>query len=332
MTPSWIPLFSAIFLITAITPPHSPIGHTPLEHRRFLRSPIYERSMDIYRALWKEKVFDILVTRFTNLAEQLEKEGIPHVLLMPSSETILEHFHALLADIKESLLQNSLVACCIVKVPAENQSQETYDRLRKALDAFSMKHSQNILIRKNGPCFEVTTSSMEVKSLTQNYTQCLLSSELHKALPFPPELGWGIGFDIVAAYKNAKRALAECSRDKHHYTYLVTESQEMVGPLNSNRSISYGLQPDAHVFSLAKSLGIAAVNLEKLMSLQKTRNMYEFTSGDLVYFLEITPRSAARILLKLADGGLARPVRTVNLNGAGRPSTVYEIDFGPFLS
>ena len=60
--------------------------------------------------------------------------------------------------------------------------------------------------------------------------------------------------------------------------------------------------------------------------------MYEFTSGDLVYFLEITPRSAARILLKLADGGLARPVRTVNLNGAGRPSTVYEIDFGPFLS
>lgn len=100
--------------------------------------------MDIYRALWKEKVFDILVTRFTNLAEQLEKEGIPHVLLMPSAETILEHFHALLADIKESMLQNSLVACCIVKVPAENQSQETYDRLRKALDAFSMKHSQRM--------------------------------------------------------------------------------------------------------------------------------------------------------------------------------------------
>lgn len=101
----------------------------------------------------------------------------------------------------------------------------------------------------------------------------------------------------------------------------------MVGPLNSNRSISYGLQPDAQVSFLAKSLGISPVNLEKLVSLQKTRYMYEFTSSDLVYFLEITPRSAARILSKLEKGGLARPIRSVNLSGTGRPTIVYEVDF-----
>lgn len=141
-----------------------------------------------------------------------------------------------------------------------------------------------------------------------------------------------MGFDVVAAYKNARRAVLECKRNKCHFTYLVTEAQEMVGPLNSNRSLSYDLCPDAQIYSLARSLGIAPVNLEKLLYLQKMRNMYEFTSSDLVYFLEITPRSASRILVKLTAGGLACPVRSTNLSGTGRPATVYEIDFGHIIT
>lgn len=307
--------------------PYLPSEHTPLEHRVFLRSAIYERSMDTYRSLWKDKKYDIFVTRYTNLAGQLEAEHIPYILLKPSPATILESFHILLGDIKESIIQNSLTACCIVDLPEPSRSRENYDRLEKLLVNFNGNHNRSMLIRRNGSHFEVTTSSMEARELTSDYTACLLSNELNKHISFPIHIGWGISFDIVSAYKNAKKALLACQKDHHHFTYLVTESQEMVGPLNSNRSIIYDLQPDAHIFALAKSLGIAPVNLEKLISLQKSRNMYEFTSSDLVYFLEITPRSASRILLKLSDGGLARPVRSVNLSGTGRSSTVYEIDF-----
>lgn len=308
--------------------PYFPSEHTPLEHRVFLRSAIYERSMEIYRSLWKAKKYDIFVTRYTNLAGQLETEHIPYILLKPSSATILEDFHTLLSGIKESMIQNSLIACCIIEIQESGQFQENYDRLEKLLANFNEIHNRSMLVRKNGSHFEVTTSSMEAREITSEYTSCLLSDELKKNVTFPLRIGWGISFDIVAAYKNAKKALLACQKDRSHFTYLVTEGQEMVGPLNSNRSISYDLQPDAHIYSLAKSLGIAPVNLEKLISLQKARNMYEFTSSDLVYFLEITPRSASRILTKLADGGLAVPVRSVNLSGTGRPSTVYEIDFG----
>lgn len=284
--------------------------------------------MDTYRSLWKEQKFDIFVTRYTNLASQLEAEHIPHILLRPSPATILEHFHALLCDIKESILQNSLIACCIIEIPESDWSLENCDMLETRLVTFNGIHNRSMLIRKNGARFEVTTSSIEAREITSGYTSCLLSDDLTQTLPFPVRIGWGISFGVVIAHKNAKKALLACQKDRSHFTYLVTESQEMVGPLNSNRSISYDLQPDDHVYSLAKSLGIAPVNLEKLISLQKMRNMYEFTSSDLVYFLEITPRSASRILLKLSEGGLARPVRSVNLSGTGRPSTVYEIDFG----
>lgn len=307
--------------------PRMTMNYTPLEYRGFLCTAVYERALDTYRELWYQKKCDIFVIRFTNLAEQLEREGIPHFSLRPCKESILDDFHALIGDIRESILQNSLVACCIIEIPEASRTLENEELLESALDVFGRSQNCNILARKNREHFEVITSNMEARKITDEYKTCMLSSELNQKLPFPIRIGWGISFDVIDAYKNAKKAVLACQKNRNHYTYLVTESQEMVGPLNSNRSISYGLQPDAQVSFLAKSLGISPVNLEKLVSLQKTRYMYEFTSSDLVYFLEITPRSAARILSKLEKGGLARPIRSVNLSGTGRPTIVYEVDF-----
>lgn len=300
---------------------------TTPEYRMILRSSAYQRSLNQYRSMWAERKYDLFLTRFTNLADFLEKEQIPYILLKPSPETVLDHFHALICQIKESLLQNSQSACCILELPRSFQNQGNIELIEKHLSDLKFTLNPNILIRRNHFHLEVTASSMAVRELTCGYTACLLSEELEKRLPFPFFAGWGVSFNAVEAYKNAMTALCACKKDQNHYTYLVTESQEMVGPLNSNRSISYSLKPHAQTACLAKKLGISPINLEKIMSLQKERSMYEFTSNDLVYFLEITPRSASRILSKLSDAGLAHPVRTINLNGTGRPSTVYEADF-----
>lgn len=300
---------------------------TTPEYRMILRSSAYQRFLNQYRSMWAERKYDLFLTRFTNLALFLEKEQIPHILLKPSPETILDHFHALLCQIRESLLQNSQTACCIIELPRPFQNQKNMEILEKILADLKIIFNQNILIRRHHFHLEITASIMVVRELTSGYTSCLLSEELEKRLPFPFFAGWGISFDVVDAYKNAATALSACKKDQNHYTFLVTESQEMVGPLNSNRSISYSLKPHAQTSSLAKSLGISPINLEKIISLQKERSMYEFTSSDLVYFLEITPRSASRILSKLSSADLAHPVRTINLNGTGRPLTVYEIDF-----
>lgn len=255
---------------------------TTPEYRMILRSSAYQRSLNQYRSMWAERKYDLFLTRFTNLALFLEKEQIPHILLKPSPETILDHFHALLCQIKESLLQNSQTACCIIELPRPFQNQKNMEILEKILADLKIIFNQNILIRRHHFHLEITASIMVVRELTSGYTSCLLSEELEKRLPFPFFAGWGI---------------------------------------------SYSLKPHAQTSSLAKSLGISPINLEKIISLQKERSMYEFTSSDLVYFLEITPRSASRILSKLSSADLAHPVRTINLNGTGRPLTVYEIDF-----
>ena len=136
-----------------------------------------------------------------------------------------------------------------------------------------------------------------------------------------------MGYDIVTAHQNALRAIRESTCDPQRHTYLVNENQEMVGPLCGDRTISYQLKPGARTNHIAKMLGISAVNLEKVISLQKNRKMTQFSASDLVFYLDITPRSATRILKKLVEHGAAEKVNSMNLNGRGRPAAIYEIDF-----
>ena len=119
---------------------------TTPEYRMILRSSAYQRSLNQYRSMWAERKYDLFLTRFTNLALFLEKEQIPHILLKPSPETILDHFHALLCQIRESLLQNSQTACCIIELPRPFQNQKNMEILEKILADLKIIFNQNILI------------------------------------------------------------------------------------------------------------------------------------------------------------------------------------------
>ncbi|MBR0305948.1 MAG: hypothetical protein IIX07_03960, partial [Lachnospiraceae bacterium] len=182
------------------------------------------------------------------------------------------------------------------------------------------------VLRRDNDSFEAVTSRATVQKLTSNNTTCLLTSYLYEVLPFSTHIGWGIGYDIVTAHKHAHLALRESIMDPHQYTYLVSEEEKMIGPLCGDRTISYQIRPDARTIRIANELGIAAINLQKILSLQKNRQMKEFSASDLVFYLDITPRSATRILKKLVEHGAAVQINRINLNGRGRPTAIYEID------
>lgn len=287
---------------------------------------IYEAAMEAYRNYWRSGKVDLFVTRLTNLSRQLEAEQIPHILLQPSPATIMDCFDGLLANIQAVRAENSLTACCVIQIAHENPTEDEFNLLKKTLDRFNSEQNMVFVLRQNGASFDVVTSSAAVRELTNQYSTCLLTSYLFEALPFSTHIGWGIGFDIVTAHHNALRAVQESNRDVRRYTYLINESDEMIGPLCGDRTISYQLHPSARTSRLAKVLGISAINLEKLISLQQKKGMTEFTASDLVFYLDITPRSATRILKKLEDCGAAIQVDSLHMNSRGRPASVYKID------
>ena len=287
---------------------------------------IYDAAMKAYRAHWESGTVDLFVTRLTNLSRQMEADGIPHILMQPCPATIMNCFDKLLADIQAARVENSLTACCLIQIAREDPTEDEFALLKKTLDRFNSEQNMVFVLRQNGSLFNVVTSSAVVRELTNQYSTCLLTSYLFEALPFSTYIGWGIGFDIITAHQNAMRALQETYRDTRRYTYLINESDEMIGPLCGDRTISYQLHPSARTARLAQVMGISAVNLEKLISLQKKKHITEVTASDLVFYLDITSRSATRILQKLVKYGAATQIDTLRLNSRGRPAASYKLD------
>lgn len=289
-------------------------------------SKYYDHSIKNYTALWNAGKVDLFVVHLTNLADLLKSLGIPYYLLQPSPATVRETFLNLISAIRENKLQNSLVACCLIKIAKESPLETEQIALEKALLAFNMRQNMSFALRFNKDCFEAVTTSSVALDLTSCYTTCLLTGVLYEQLDFSTYIGWGIGFDLISAQQNAQQALSQSCKDTFKYTYLVTEKVEMVGPLCGDRTISYAVKPSVRTVCIAKALGISALNLEKLISLSEKKGMQEFSSDDLIYYLNITPRSATRILKKLCDCGGAIPLRTQQLSGRGRPCKIYSID------
>ena len=316
--------------LSDIFPPEKKLRISIIMKKDFFNQNIndmYETTMNEYRKCWRLGSVDLIVTRLTNIARKLEEEQIPYMLVRPSKTTMLEILQDLLNDIEKEQMENALTACCLIEATHSDVTQEEVKQLTEVLERFNSEQNIILVLRQKGMTLESMTSNATVRKLKSDYTTCLLTSYLYEALPFPTHIGWGLGYDIVTAYQNARRAIGQSKNDPHRYTYLVNENNEMVGPLCGDRTITYQLKPSARTNHIAKSLGISAVNLEKLISLQKNRNMTEFSASDLVFYFDITPRSATRILKKLSEQGVAKKVTTMNLNGRGRPAAIYEIDF-----
>lgn len=290
----------------------------------------YEAAMERYREQWKSGAVELIVTGLSNLARQLEREGIPHVLLQPAPGTILECLSALLTDVQTARMEQTRSACCTIGLAEEQAAPQDYQRLEKALEQFNARQNMAFVLRRNGNMYDAVTSGAVAKELTQGYTTCLLTSWLLEAMPFSTHVGWGMGFDVVTAHRNAMRAIQQSRRDTNRNTYMVNEADEMIGPLCGDRTISYRLRPDARTSRMAKVLGISSVNLEKLISLQEKKQLTQVSASDLVFYLDITPRSAARILQKLSAHGAVVQVGNVHLNGRGRPAAVYRLELEAF--
>lgn len=287
---------------------------------------LYDLSVKKYCQMWRDGETDMVVTRLANIVDNLKAENVPYILLQPCPATILETFKDLLANIQATHIQNNLTACCVIQIAHDAPTLEEFELLGKKLDDFNAQQNMCFVLRRDGDAFNAITSGVAVRELTSGYTTCLLTSSLFEMLPFSTHIGWGVGFDIVSAHQKAMRALQESRRDNSRYTYMVNESNELVGPLCGDRTISYQLRPSDRTNRIAKVLGISPINLEKLISLQEKKHITEFSSSDLAFYLDITPRSATRILQKLVQCGAATQINSLHLNNRGRPAAIYEID------
>ena len=284
----------------------------------------YEVTMEQAVRLWREGRIDRVVTRFTNLMNRFSAEGIPCELLFPSHASMLETFHSLLTKIHARILDDSMSAVGLV-LPGDGD-EKTREAVKAALAAFNEKTGMGLIVRESGRYFELITANDILRDLTGAYTHCTVSGHLADVLGLDVHIGWGLGRDVLQARQNAVRALRDSRRHPGRAAYLVNEEGEIVGPLRGGRAVTVAGEPDATTEKIGRRLGISSAHLQKLINLREKRGANRFTSAELAHYLNVTPRSASRILSRLAEFGGAQVVQTVQASPRGRPFKIYEVN------
>lgn len=279
---------------------------------------------EYYLHLWNSGKVDLIVTRFASLADYLSDHHIRYLYLSPSPESMLETFRGLVMQLRTQSMHDS-AACLGLIRSIMPLSKEQWAALGDRLQACNKQFGTPFLIYEHGEHYEITTNISVLKDLTQQYTICPVTAFLEAGLDFPICTAWGCAGNVVDAHRNAQRALKEALLCKGSAAFIVMEDNTIIGPLSSVRRISYTDAPDEKRLELSRRLSISPLYLSKIVSVLTQKGNDTLSAEELSFYLDITPRSALRILSKLEAGGYASVQFRRQLNLRGRPAKIYQI-------
>ncbi len=281
---------------------------------------------DYYLALWRSGKADVLVTRFSSLEDFFEQYQIRNEFLFASPASMAETFRGLIMQLSAVTMHDSAACIGLVRSP-QALSEGQWAALENRLHACNKQFGMLFLIYAHGSHYELTTNISVLKELSQQYTTCPVTDFLESGLDFPVCIGWGCANNIIDAHRNAQRAAKEALLSKGSAAFIVTADNVIIGPLSSIRRITYTDAPSQQLTDLGQRLSISPLYLSKIQSVLVQKGNDTLSAEDLAFFLNITTRSASRILLKLEAGGVATVQYNRQLNLRGRPAKIYKIYF-----
>ena len=303
------------------------LGTAPIDWNRVDAADWYRPLQTYYKDLWDSGTVDLLVTRFGSMEDYFRDNGIRHQYLLPSRESMEETFRGLMMQLSAVAVQDT-AACIGLVLSPQTLNKTQWKRLGDKLAACNQQFGMPFLLDEKEGHFQLTTNTSVLKERTQQYTSCPVTAFLEQEVDFPVCVGWGCANSVVEAYHNAQRAVKEAVMSKGTAAFIVLEDNVIVGPLSSARRIVYSDAPSEKLSRLGRQVGISPLYLSKIASVLEQKGSNNLSSEELAFFLNVTTRSASRILSKLESGGLAEVEYNRQLKLRGRPAKIYQIHLG----
>ncbi|CEK31055.1 transcriptional regulator [[Clostridium] sordellii] len=163
---------------------------------------------------------------------------------------------------------------------------------------------------------------------SKNYKKLIKLQKEIKSLGFNLNIGIGFGANAFKAEINASKALERGIDSGESYIYSIDEEENLTGPLGLDNEISYCIVPkDQSILDISSQTGLSCETISKIMGINEIRESKIYDSKELAGYLDISDRSARRILQKITTSGLGKVHAKESNKGAGRPKNLIEILF-----
>nr|WP_309100397.1 transcriptional regulator [Fredinandcohnia onubensis] len=299
---------------------------------------VYDDVFQQHISLFKAGKIDLSFTRISSISKKLTDNGVKHVIVNPSLESMIKKVNDFINQIKMMRLTENQVAIgniAISQITISPDMNHDLERkmllLNQALLDYNTKKQHGFIIQRNFLNFEVITNYKALKDITNEFTQCSLLSYLKQTLPYEIDIGWGIGNSLQEARLNAEHANKERRMDRGT-SYIMTEDEQLIGPLGDETCLQIPNQLNTQIEKFSSQIGMSALQIQKIMAVLEKLQTNEIVSDDLAIHFGISQRAANRILQKLEEKGVAEVSYKKQKKLRGRPKKVYHIDFLAKLS
>lgn len=267
----------------------------------FSNKNLYETLKNNYINLKNNKKMDIVLTRISNMVEFLKNEKISFDFLFPSEENIKNTVLEVIKDIK--ILKSEKKQIIFGKLLLNEVSADIEEEIHSI--------SKNCIVK-------ILDKNIEILMIYEDFINSNIALNLKKKLKMNFFSGWGKGNNINEARYNAEKAYKKSKETNFEVVYLVSTNSEII-----LSEIDDEKKKNIEIIEKLKELNITKQNSEKLIELFRSKE--KVSCASLATYLDISERTANRLLLKLEENNLA--ISNLIKISRGRPKKLYQLLF-----
>lgn len=267
----------------------------------FSNKNLYETLKNNYTNLKNNKKMDIVLTRISNMVEFLKNEKISFDFLFPSEENIKNTVLEVIKDIK--ILKSEKKQIIFGKLLLNEVSADIEEEIHSV--------SKNCIVK-------ILDKSIEILMIYEDFINSNIALNLKKKLKMNFFSGWGKGNNINEARYNSEKAYKKSKETNFEVVYLVSTNSEII-----LSEIDDEKKKNIEIIEKLKELNITKQNSEKLIELFRSKE--KVSCASLATYLDISERTANRLLVKLEENNLA--ISNIIKISRGRPKKLYQLLF-----
>ncbi|PAB59584.1 hypothetical protein [Anaeromicrobium sediminis] len=293
----------------------------------------YEKLADKHYKLWKEGKVNLAVTGLSKTCEALKEKGVPVFKLGSTTFLIREYISKAIYEADVKKIKDTQVAIQIVKIKNKNKhmsSEYKFLKLKNNFEKALIEYTKSVL----GSIFPFGRDEYMLFSTRGVMEASCKSLDFHRYVKVDSNegisyaSGIGYGNTVYNAECNARIALDYAIKKDESCIYIVEEDGGISGPIYDKNqcALEYKLVvDDKEIQEIAQKVKVSSAYISKIISIKDKTNKDTFDAREIANHLEISTRSARRILTNFLNAGFAAIVAKESNAKTGRPRQIYKI-------
>lgn len=294
---------------------------------------VFENQLiEKYRSFIKKNKINFFITQTVAAFDLFDSYNIDYYCMYPSLNDITSTFELIKKNIELRVMNSNLPAVIHFDLKLDKSNNMTEQKIiefQKSIFDYNEKYRTNIMLKSSYLDFEVYTDYKTIKNITLDFTCCTLTDFLKKEIGFKGTVCYGIGNNIFHARINAINASKYGSTSNENQNFLIDKNDNLISLDGNcdNTSLNLALEVSVeYIDEIANKAKLSSNTLIRLISLLKSMDTNELSSNELVTNLNMSLRTANKILSSLLKADLAEVIGQKRVGNKGRPINIYKIN------